>query len=68
MPPTLAIDLSYWSSSIGVKYCGYKLDEKHDFQKLKSSYVGVFGACKATMTLEINTFPQLPQSYNKSHR
>ena len=34
------------AGSIGVKYCGDKLDEKHDFQKAKSSYVGVIALAK----------------------
>ncbi|WP_179995745.1 MULTISPECIES: hypothetical protein [unclassified Acinetobacter] len=34
------------AGSIGVKYCGDKLDEKYDFQKAKSSYVGVIALAK----------------------
>ena len=34
------------AGSVGIKYLGDKLDEKHDFQKAKSSYVGVIALAK----------------------
>lgn len=34
------------AGSVGMKYLGDKLDKKHDFQKAKSSYVGVIALAK----------------------